>query len=353
MKIIHTADVHLGSKMEAKLPKDKSDQRKTELRTTFSRLIAFAKESDSKVVLLSGDIFDMDNPYKKDKDFFYSVIRNNPEIDFLYLRGNHDSSAVYDDNSLKNLKTFSKRWSCYEYGDVNIWGIEMDEENAESLYSTLITKPDKKNIVMLHGQISDSVGNGLINISRLKFKNIDYLALGHVHKFQTGKIDDRGVYAYCGCLEPRGFDEIGEKGFIQLDTDDISQFRFTPFSTRAIYEVDVDVTGAKDIYEVISYIKKQVTLDQKDMYRINLVGTLPFEMGGIAKDVESMMGSNCYFLSVKDKTNKPVDFSSFEKEKSLAGEFVRQVRASSNLSAEEKDAIVALGINAIQGKELE
>ena len=28
LKIIHTADIHLGSKMEAKLPKEKSEERK-------------------------------------------------------------------------------------------------------------------------------------------------------------------------------------------------------------------------------------------------------------------------------------------------------------------------------------
>ena len=36
----------------------------------------------------------------------------------------------------------------------------------------------------------------LINIKSLKNKNIDYLALGHYHKFEIEKLDNRGVYCY-------------------------------------------------------------------------------------------------------------------------------------------------------------
>ena len=91
MKILHCADIHLGSKMEAKLPKEKSDVRKTEVRGAFNRAVEYAQRHGIKVILLCGDVFDSDRPLKKDKDFFYSVVKNNSDIDFLYLRGNHDT----------------------------------------------------------------------------------------------------------------------------------------------------------------------------------------------------------------------------------------------------------------------
>ena len=65
---------------------------------------------------------------------------------------------------------------------------------------------------MLHGEVG--TGSKKININKLRNKNIDYLALGHIHSYQTGIIEEDKVYAYCGCLEPRGFDELNEKGFI-------------------------------------------------------------------------------------------------------------------------------------------
>ena len=82
MKIIHTADIHLGSKINS-FPKDVSTVRKEELRNSFRRMVDFAKQNGVQVVLISGDLFDGVKPLVKDKDFFYSVVQNNPDIDFL------------------------------------------------------------------------------------------------------------------------------------------------------------------------------------------------------------------------------------------------------------------------------
>lgn len=93
MKIIHAADIHLGSKMDSRFPKEIAEKRKTEVRNTFRRLAKYAAENGVCAVLLAGDVFDSDIPFKKDKDFFYNVIENTPSVDFLYLRGNHDAAA--------------------------------------------------------------------------------------------------------------------------------------------------------------------------------------------------------------------------------------------------------------------
>lgn len=70
MKIIHTADIHLGSKMDSRFNREISNERKIELRNTFKRLVEYAKANKVSVIMLCGDIFDSDKPYKKDKDFF-------------------------------------------------------------------------------------------------------------------------------------------------------------------------------------------------------------------------------------------------------------------------------------------
>ena len=96
MKIIHAADIHLGSKLDSKFSKTISDQRKVEVRNTFKRLVEYANSNSISLIMLSGDIFDSNTPVKKDKDFFYNVIKNNPNITFLYLKGNHDVSNTND-----------------------------------------------------------------------------------------------------------------------------------------------------------------------------------------------------------------------------------------------------------------
>ena len=114
-------------------------------------MVAYAKKEGVKAILLSGDVFDSDSPIKKDKVFFYNAVKNSKEIDFLYLRGNHDGMESYTEE-LPNLKLFSEEWTEYTYGNVCVSGIELSKGNAISLYSTLHLKKDKINLLMMHGQ---------------------------------------------------------------------------------------------------------------------------------------------------------------------------------------------------------
>ena len=69
MKIIHCADIHLGSKINSALASI-GHERKIEVRNTFMRMCEYASKNDIHIILLSGDVFDSDNPLKKDKDNF-------------------------------------------------------------------------------------------------------------------------------------------------------------------------------------------------------------------------------------------------------------------------------------------
>lgn len=354
MKIIHTADIHLGAKMDSVFPKSVSDERKEELRNTFRRMVEYAHANDVGVIMLSGDIFDSDAPFKKDKEFFYSVVKNYPDIDFLYLKGNHDIATDYSGETIPNLKTFSAEWTGYSYGNIVISGIEITSENCLSLYSALSLKKDNINIVMLHGQVSDTSGNDKINVKKLRDKNIDYLALGHIHKPRLNvKVDDRAVYSYCGCLEGRGFDEAGEHGFVLLDIGEKITQSFIPFAERKIEEADADITGVLDGFSAYRKVREQISFNKKNIYRINLVGEVEFDTDSFAGDVRTSLSSDCYFVTVKDRTAKKLDITAYEKDTSLKGEFVRCVYANPDYTEDEKKSIIAYGLKALKGDVIE
>ena len=352
MKIIHAADVHLGAKMD-KFPKEIADKRKEELRNTFRRMVEYARTNQVRVIILAGDVFDSDTPFKRDKDFFYSVIKKTPEIDFLYLKGNHDVAAAYSDEIIPNLKTFSSQWQSYAYGNVVISGIEISSENSASMYSTLSLNASDVNIVVLHGQAGDASGKDKVNLKKLCNKNIDYLALGHVHRHQNGKLDDRGVYAYSGCLEGRGFDETGKHGFILINIGEEIERAFVPFAERTIIEADVDITDAQDTYNAYLKVKEQINFERKNIYRINLVGETDFDAEILPSDVATYLGSDCLYADVKDKTVKKLDIKSFSGDLSLKGEFVRCAYANPEYSDEEKKKIIAIGLKALGGGNIE
>lgn len=354
MKIIHTADIHLGSKMDSRFDKKISDERKAELRNTFKRLIEFAKEQAVSVIMLCGDIFDSDRPFKKDKDFFYNIVKANPDIDFLYLKGNHDTNDILTEEIPENLKLFSDKWTTYTYGNIVICGTEICSANASSYYSSLILEKNNLNIVMLHGQISNSLSGGNINLKKLKNKNIDYLALGHIHKPSQGSIDERGEYVYSGCLEGRGFDESGEHGFVLLDIDKGKiMHNFVPFAQRQINETDVDVSESDSAYNAYIKICNSIKFNKRDLYRINLIGEINFDIDRLADDVEKMLTDTCYFVSVKDKTSKKIDITRYANDLSIKGEFIKTVYAQTTLSNEDKMTIINCGLKALDGKEIE
>lgn len=353
LKMIHCADIHLGSKMQ-RLPKEKANERKDEVRATFTRMVEYAKENGVRAVLIAGDAFDSDRPFKKDKNRFYDIVRKYPEIDFLYLRGNHDGEESYEEEGLDNLKRFGDSWTSYEYEGVCISGVELKAHNATSIYASLALDERKINIVTLHGQIENgSSGVDKVNLVKLKGKNIDYLALGHIHSYSNEKLDERGRYGYSGCLEGRGFDETGEKGFVLLEIDAGVKSTFVPFAWREIVETEVDISDATDEYTAIETVRKTARFTSKNLYRVRLVGDISFEADRLAEGIENECKRECYFLSVKDQTRKKIDFSAYEKEVSLRGEFIRVILRDESLSEEEKNEAILLGLKALRGEEVE
>ena len=59
---------------------------------------------------------------------------------------------------------------------------------------------------------------------------------------------------------------------------------------------------------------------------------------------------NFFYLRVKDKTERKINFEKYENDVSLKGEFIRLVKESSDLSDEEKSKIIMTGIKALAGR---
>ncbi len=355
MRIIHTADLHLHSKIEG-LPTEKAKIRREEVLRTFERLCAYAKENDVTAVILAGDVFDTSKNSEKVIARFFEAIANASPVDFIAFTGNHDDGLDFTSqkNLPNNFKVISDEWAYFNYQNVVISGIVMNNFNAKILYDSLSLEEDKVNIVALHGQVVNYVGepeNDLIFLPKLKEKYIDYLALGHIHSYSKEKLDNRGYYAYSGCLEGRGFDETGEKGFILLEIDGKEiKTEFIPFAKRYLYTVEFDVTSKEHWFSTINEIVNSLSKYDKDsLIKLVLIG----EHGvGLEIDTEiltSRLNEEFFFAKVYDQTTLKVDLSDYINDKSVRGEFVRKV-LSSNLSQEEKDAIVKIGLTALKGE---
>lgn len=358
MRIIHVADLHLDSKLNNLGPKAR--ERRAELLNNFSRLVTYAKDHSIKSILIAGDLFDGSTVSATARKAVANEIESNPEINFFYLKGNHDKDSFLSglNDKPENLYLFNEnKWTGYKLGDVvSLVGAELTPENSAGLYNSLVLSADKFNIVTLHGQESMARPGDktvIVSIPELKNKGIDYLALGHIHEHKDAMLDARGVYVYPGCLEGRGWDEPGEKGFVVLDIDEETRKckrSFVKFAQRIVREFDVDVSDCMSNVEITNKIRETVTSDPNDYVKINLVGPMDVERDEISLEyLTKCFEDQAYELKIKDLTTFKVNLDDYMIEQSLKGEFVRTVQAQAALSDEEKAAIIRLGFTAISG----
>lgn len=367
MKVIHCADLHLDSKMQANLGKDKAKERKLELLNTFSRMVEYAKREGVEAILICGDMFDTKSISALSRNAVLNSIEENPDICFFYLKGNHDSDGFVSalETVPENLYLFNDAWTEYPLGDndiVKLYGVELDSNNSASVQAAFAPDPSKVNIVMLHGQEAETVGKDkaeIINIRQFQNKGINYMALGHIHAPKLARLDATGQYAYSGCLEGRGFDETGEHGFMLLDIDEEKKSvfaEFVPFAYRELYEIHVDISDAVTSPEIVTLVRNALiesTIQQKDLVKIVLEGNVDVECEKDIDFIKHSFEADYYFVKVYDFTEYKVDYDSFLLDESLKGEFVRLCMKDESLSEAERGEIVRLGLHVISGGKIE
>lgn len=358
MKIIHCADLHLDSKLNAFLDSNIATMRNRELVNNFKRLADQAEAWGVKVIMICGDMFDRSTITRGTKKRIYEIISAHPEVDFLYLTGNHDKNDFLDGAEvLNNLKTFSKDgWTTYKYGNVSIYGADIMENNVKELAHELALDRRDINIVMMHGQEEDSArdakGGTIIPIRLFADLGIDYMALGHIHSFSEKKLDDRGVYVYSGCLEGRGYDEPGEKGFVLIDTDTSGglNYSFVPFANRHIHVVELEVADEDTTEELINKSRALLSsVSPEDMVKLYVKGKVSENYIVDAAEFEEAFSDKFLDFRFEERTSLKIDTQKLALDKSMKGEFLR-ILSDSNLDEEQKRRVAKLGIDAFFGE---
>lgn len=367
MKLIHCADVHLDSPLTSYSDRRKAADRNLELMNTFSRMVDYAEKEDVSAILIAGDLFDRKRVSSAVKNAVYSVMTSHPEVSFFYLRGNHDTEGLREDREgfPDNLMLFRSDWTTWTMNapdgfSVSITGAEYNA-GIPLDYQSLELDPGVVNLVMLHGQLLEH-GTGQhpeeIDLRQLQNKNIDYLALGHIHSYRTGTLAPHGMYCYPGCLEGRGFDETGEHGFVLIDIDLETggiDTEFIPFASRNVFDIPVDLSGCGTTGDILEQMKASLensTCTPDDMVRFVLQGEADVECEKNIEYLERLFSDQYYLVRVSDESRLRVDYEQFMMDASLKGEFVRLVKDDTGLSEEEKAEMIQCGLRALNEEEL-
>ena len=322
IKILHTADMHLGS-LFSSLPYEKSKIRQNEQISTCMNIIKSA--SDCDVLLLSGDIFDSGCVSYALADVFLDAIKQISKTEVFYSCGNHDS--YYADiisyclqNAPSNLHIFQPDKPfvfTLEEKKAKICGVSFSTEHCYNSYTDILPDCDKTyiNILCVHGDTEPSTYNPL-DMNLLAKKGYNYVALGHIHSFKGINKSENMYWAYPGIPEGRGFDECGTKGFIKgFVSDEGVNLSFYPSSKRKYIDETIDISDFKSNYEITDVVSS-IANGNENICRFTFVGENsvaefdPYEIAG---------GCNLFHFICTDNTKAHVSVESYSTNANLLG----------------------------------
>lgn len=247
MKIIHTADWHIGKTIAGhNLLEDQ--------RYYLKRLIRFLKEENADVLVIAGDLYDRSVPSAEAVelvDDIFTEITTELDIPILAISGNHDSRQrlSFAGKLLQKQKLFligtlqrniQKVTLCDDVGLVNFYLLpffqpadirplfpECAFKTPQEAYNTILKETvdtlnrNERNILITHGFLaaaqtndsdvilsSESSVGGSDFICSEFFKDFDYVALGHLHAPQSAGMD---TVRYSGSLLKYSVDEANQE----------------------------------------------------------------------------------------------------------------------------------------------
>lgn len=359
MKIIHMADVHIGSAFK-NLPTEKARLREREILEDFRNMCVYARNHGVGAVLIAGDLFDGNFISKRIRGETLAIIAEASPVCFFYVLGNHDGGLEFDGDKPSNLYLFSGSyaWQSYDLGE-NIQLTGMDVRNfSYSAFSALELPYEKFNILLLHGDISgDMQSRERIPMSAITEKNVDYLALGHIHKpnLQAERLDGRGKYRYCGCFEGRGFDEIGPRGVFLLDVQNgrIVEEKFLSFAKREIVRVEVDISACKSYFDVETLALDALkNVKRENLIKLVLMGRYKAELRKDLRLLFQRISERFFYAKVEDESRLFIEYSAFENDLTERGEFIREVGRYA-FTDEQREEILEVGLKALSGEDID
>ena len=382
IKFVHCADIHLDAPFREYGQGSYGDARRRDIRDAFLNILKRVKTENADFLLISGDLYEHGSVVKSTMEWLYMIL-SEAKVPVVIIPGNHDPYL---------LNSWYKNWEwplnvtiltpddpnlILEDLNVNIYGIGFSsfKEGKPDLSVVLKPKEGFFNILMFHGTLDmDFSGNDYkpVTTKELEELGYDYYALGHFHNIR----DDYPLKnAYNpGSPEPLGFDETGKHGAFLVTAEIVqggTSLKVEKFDTaiRTYHDDDLNITGLKTLEEIKMRILRHLEgFDpERDIIRIDLKGRTELSL---EEDVlTSLFAENYLYLKIRNSTSKDYNIESLEKDSSLKGAFVREMRSRINritnelennpedpeLKREEEILTLALnyGLEALQSGKIE
>lgn len=361
LTILHAADLHLDAPF-ASLAPEQARRRRAEQRELLERLAALARTQQADLVLLSGDLLDSGETYHETVQALSSAL-GRMEAQVFIAPGNHD---FYSPRSIYA----GTRWpeNVHIFSTVQVESVELPAlgcvvhgaafttplADRSPLMGFSAPRDGRTHLMVLHGDVDGRGRYGPIRTEDIASSGLTYLALGHVHACSGLQRAGGTWWAYPGCPEGRGFDELGDKGVLAGEVSAAGvDLRFVPLCRRRYHIIPVDVTG-REPREALAEALPETAAE--DVCRFVLTGESG-EQGVDLPSLETAFAQRCYVLQLRDQTRPAEDIWKRAGEDTLRGLFLQDLRrrweAASDEEERQKIALaVRFGLAALDGRDL-
>ena len=294
-------------------------------------------------MLLSGDLLDGDLVFRETVQALARALGEIPCPVFL-APGNHDWYGPQSPYAALEWPGNVHLFSGPELGAVRlpelgctVWGAAFcAPRQSTSPLRGFHAPAEGVQLAVLHGEVAAQGDYGPISEEDIAASGLDYLALGHVHQYSGLRRAGETFWAYPGCPEGRGFDELGEKGVLWLEVEKgRTEAEFVPLCRRRYQILSVDLTGQGAVLAALP------TQTGEDIYRLLLTGERGLE-GLDLGELERELSPRFWGLTLRDHTRAARALWERRGEDTLTGLFLREMEG--RCQAEPENEAVQLAV---------
>lgn len=314
LRFVHTADIHLGTENYGKIdPATGIHSRLNDFAHALNFCIDTAIHEAVDFFLLCGDAYKTTTPTPTQQKILFKALMRlyKASIPVVIIIGNHDNPAsfgkahsldIFKELPLEGFYVIAQPQTINlvtKNGPVNIVGVPWPTRhslalNSKHLYSTStqmsgyisqavnaiieheankldVTTPA---ILAAHLTVSTGIFSGsekhatwgndpLFLPSGLARQPFDYVALGHLHRFQELNNGGYPPIVYSGSLERIDFGEKEEKGFciVEIASKKSTTYKFIKGPCRPFIQIDITLNDQQDQTEQIKKRLKEHSLE--------------------------------------------------------------------------------------------
>jgi DNA repair protein SbcD/Mre11 len=375
VRFIHISDIHLDTSFSGSgFPSRLGDRKREAIRGTFRHILEDARSSSVDIVLIAGDLFELERITPDTFEFIKQQFESLGDIRVFIAPGNHDpyvkGSPYKEESWPANVHIFNaEEFQSVEIPDLGIrvtgFGFVHTQLDERVFQRLPVLSSEFLNIVISHGSDASRVPEGKtkhgpFTIEEIAGKNVLYCALGHYHQQHQlpNPIDGAQVW-YSGIPEGRGWDEQGSCGYLFGEVENGSvRIESRACSQYNLNTLIVNCDGFSTREQILDSILEHrgASLDPKTILRIQLVGAIDPRLDLSLSELEERLAGEAMYIRWDNLTYPALDFESITHEKTLRGRFVRALNESIAAAPEEEKSKLErarlYGVQALSGREV-